>query len=114
MTVWIVWLGLQAARSLSLGIPNPHRLVLIADVGNGRRPRGVAVRSTSVDCRHENGRLVPRSRDGRLPGVSSSPRRRQNLLDRKSCLAQLRPKVKDGIFNEHIEGEGPAEMRACT
>jgi hypothetical protein len=78
---------------------------LIADVGNGGRPRGVAVRSASVDCRHENGRLVPRSRDGRLPGVSSSPPRRQNLvernlLDRKSSLAQVRPKVKDGIFND--------------
>jgi hypothetical protein len=27
------------------------------------------------------------------PGVSSGPRRRQNLLDRKSSLAQLRPKA---------------------
>jgi hypothetical protein len=27
---------------------------------------------------------------------------------------RLCPKVKDGIFNEHIEGEGLAGMRACT
>jgi len=56
----------------------------------------------------------------RAAGMAGSPAfrrvrgRRQNLLDRKSCLAQLRPKVKDGIFNDHIEGEGPAGMRACT
>jgi hypothetical protein len=34
--------------------------------------------------------------------------------DSQVYLAQLLPKVKDGIFNEHIEGEGLAGMRACT
>jgi hypothetical protein len=39
----------------------------------------------------------------RAAGMAGRPRCRQNLLDRKSCFAQLHPKAKDGIeLNEHI------------